>query len=157
MKVRNDFVTNSSSSSFILGFSDEKNIRSELLDGFPEWAVSGFFGRVLTDVESAEKFDKDEVCKRIREEMFWTAEYEVEEYLRRRKNMSYSDAMDYVRTEEGKKMVEKYLDDIIENKKMQIDENSIFVEVEYSDHCNSELEHEIMPIVASTIVRISHH
>ena len=38
-----------------------------------------------------------------------------------------------------------------------MEDKTIFVEVEYDDHCNSDLEHDLMPNVDCTIQRISHH
>ena len=156
MKIRTDYVTNSSSSSFILGFTSEENIHNELLSGFPKWAAEHFY-TVSRDVNSEKRLSKDEVIEKAREELLWDARWAVQERYERRHRCSYSEAWDYVRTDDGMSEVEaeinKYLNSIIED----MSGKSVFVEVEYDDHCNSELEHEIMPKVESTIVRFSHH
>ena len=159
MKVRSDFVTNSSSSSFILGFASADNVENELKNGFPEWATK-YFGTVVNDVCQTEQFDKEEAIKRIRDEMQYSARWKVEEYYRRRTGCSYSEAMDYVETEKGQKEVENYLEEIVNNAISKMADKSVFVEVSYSDNDGgyfSELEHEIMPSVESTIIRFSHH
>ena len=42
MKIRNDFVTNSSSSSFILSFKDEESVRKTLKEQFPDYIKLGW-------------------------------------------------------------------------------------------------------------------
>lgn len=159
MKVRSDFVTNSSSSSFILGFTSADNVENELKDGFPEWATK-YFETVANDVCQTEQFDKEEVIKRIRDEMEYPAKWKVEDYYRRRTGCSYSEAFDYVETEKGQKEVDSYIEEIVNNTVSKMGNKSVFVEVSYSDNDGSyfsELEHEIMPSVESTIIRFSHH
>ncbi len=159
MKVRTDFVTNSSSSSFIVGFTTEENILQELKDGFPLYAISKI-GTVIEDVESAERLDKEHVIEKIRDNMKYHAQWRVEESYRRRTGCSYGDAMDYARTPEGEKEVQEYVEQIIKDTLVKMEDKSVFVEVSYSDNDGayfSELEHEVMPEVASTIIRFSHH
>ena len=59
MKIRKGFVTNSSSSSFILGFTSEENIKKEL----EAEDLKEYFDEVLEDVMRATKLTKDEVLK----------------------------------------------------------------------------------------------
>lgn len=156
MKIRTDYVTNSSSSSFILGFTSEENIYDELISGFPKWAEN-YLGIVCKDVQSEKHLNKDEVIAKAREEFQWDARWIVRDRYERKHRCSYREAWDYTETDYGKSEVEaeikRYVDEIIKD----MDGKSVFVEVEYDDHCNSELEHEIMPDVKSTIVRFSHH
>ena len=156
MKIRTDYVTNSSSSSFILGFKDETTIYSELVSGFPKWAIDKV-GTVIRDVDEADKFDKDEAISRIRNALKWTVKWDAEEAYRRRTRCSYSDSVDYVKTKEGITEVNERLDNIVNNVVKDMEGKTVFVEVEYDDHCNADLEHEIMPNVECTIQRISHH
>ena len=72
MKVRSDFVTNSSSSSFILGFTNEDNIKNELIDGFCDWEMR-YYPMVFDDVKNAKRLTKDEVIAMFYEELEWDA------------------------------------------------------------------------------------
>ena len=61
MKIRKGFVTNSSSSSFILGFTSEENIKKEL----EAEDLKEYFDEVLEDVMRATKLTKMKLWKGI--------------------------------------------------------------------------------------------
>lgn len=154
MKIRSDFVTNSSSSSFILGFKSEDTIQDELENAFPKYALDKFY-TVLDDVSSGVKLTKDELIDRLKKELHWEATWEVQRlYL---KNHTYEDWFNYRETEQWEAELQLYIDNIINDILGQSKDMNIFVEVEYDDHCNGHLEHEVMPRVTNVIRTISHH
>lgn len=157
MKVRSDFVTNSSSSSFILGFTSENKIKDELLKDSMSILVEHI---VLDDVLKAEKFGKEKVEKIIREELQYIARYRVmDKYEMDGYNFDF--VHNYIDSVEGKKEIEKYIQDIVDKsmKRIKEDNLSVFVEVEYSDDWIEEqaLERDIMPYLKSTVIDFSHH
>lgn len=157
MKIRSDFVTNSSSSSFILGFTSEDNIKDELLERSMSMLVENI---VLNDVLEAEKFGKEKVEKIIREELSYIARYRVMDKYEMQ-GYDFDFVHNYIKSVEGKKEIDKYVQDIVDKtmKKIKEDNLSVFVEVEYSDDWTDEqiLERDIMPYLKSTVIDFSHH
>lgn len=152
MKIRTDYVTNSSSSSFILGFTNEDNIKYELVDGFNSWEME-YFGEVFNDVQEAQRLTKEEVIHRFYDELTWDASF----IAARRKGIDLWRNWDWKYTDEAKELIKEEIDKMISDRQYMFDKFSVFVEVEYSDHDCSELEHEVMPHHKSCIVRFNHH
>lgn len=154
MKIRTDFVTNSSSSSFILGFKNEKSIVTEIAENTPY----DYVGQLLKDVKEADRMTREEVIEELKEGGRWDVEYELARVLER-EGYSYTQAWAYIRTDEGQAKVQKLLDEWVEEKTGDLNGRSVFVEVEYEDHTDigCDMEHDIMPGHPNTIVRFNNH
>lgn len=152
-KIRNGFVTNSSSSSFILGFKDKDSIAKTLADD----NTCGYFETIYHDCLESEKMDIETMLNNCREDIYWGAFYDLEYKLE--KKMNWDEIFEFTKTDEFKKFVEEETDKRINELRKDAEGKSIFVEVEYKDHTveGSELEHDIVPYLKCCLTRFSHH
>ena len=146
MKIRTDFVTNSSSSSFILGFKDEDSIKcivdelSMLSEEEKEEVISNIENNIISKEKAAEFFIENQ----------WTSNWEFN-------GKRY---WDLTKEEIHSKEYEKFIEDKkneLKNDLMDKMGDKIISLVKYDDCVNSMMEHEVMPSLSCTIETISHH
>lgn len=153
MKHRNGFVTNSSSSSFILGFKSKDTIAEELLNDNCE----EYFERILRDCNAADKMTLEEMLKEVEEDFEWPASCYLEWYSPKAKSMNWVERSQWARSEEFEKLVTEEVQRRMNMLKEKANGNNVFVSVSYSDHSDGELEHEIVPNLNCCLQRFNHH
>lgn len=152
MKIRKGFVTNSSSSSFILGFTSEENIKKEL----EAEDLKEYFDEVLEDVMRAIKLTKDEVLEGYAEEIYYGTRWDLEDRL----DVPYDKKFEIRETEEFQEKLNKAITDRVSELEQDMKGCSTFVEINYSDNDGfmySDLEHYIVPNMKCCLATISHH
>lgn len=170
MKIRTNFVTNSSSSSFILGFKSEKDIQATLEQ---ELSYCQSYGRdneedfnpletVLSDCMESDKMTLEEMLSYMRNELDWDIRQEIAKHHSSMRGKSWSERYDFTKTEECQVLAEKEMNHILDTYKKEalIKGDEIFVKIDYSDNDGpfySELEHHIVPELDCCIKRFSHH
>jgi hypothetical protein len=150
MKIRTDYVTNSSSSSFILGFNNEEEIQN-VANQLPSYWAERVIEDIVSDIERGVT-SKEEALE-LYKEWLWPYDYTFH-------GKSYWSMTERERESEEYK---KFIADIMKRHASdffdELNQYPIISIVEYEDHTDlgSELEHEIMPHLECTIQRISHH
>lgn len=171
MKVRTDYVTNSSSSSFILAFKDKEDglVQIEALN---HCFGSDYVKQLKADFAAAEPIAFDDIeahCKSDFEDDayyvvcyggggWWSSEKETfrSKWEADHPGASYADFYNSKECQNKLlRLTNQYAAKLIE----KIGERRYLVELEYEDHTNigSELEHHILPNCKFTVQSFSHH
>lgn len=156
MKIRTDFVTNSSSSSFILGFKNEDTIAKELVEDYQ--GVK--FGDLYNDILNAAKMSEYEALDMYKSMAKWDVCYELKENYIKKTGCSYKEAYKYIDSEEGQKAIKEELEKEINKFKTRISDKNVLVEVEYGDGGYGDdgiLEHEVVPNLRCCMAVFSNH
>lgn len=167
MKIRSDFITNSSSSSFILSFRDENSIEETLRSQFPSDIEVGFSGEDISYLDQVIEECKDESNRYTREEIedeLWDeSDYPIWYLLvkdKQSEGMSYSEARDYMNSEDGHQLLQSEVRKKVESILSEIGDDTIIVSISHGDGGDGEdgvLEHQILPYLQCTRAYFSHH
>lgn len=171
MKVRTDYVTNSSSSSFILAFKSKEDGLNQI-EAMTHQFGSDYVEQLKADFSAAEPISPDEIKTHCMKDFksdacyimdcgeggWWSTQKETFEskWMAEHPGASYRD---YYKSKEYQdellRLTDQYAADLIK----RIGDRSYLVELEYEDHTDvgSALEHDILPDCEFTIKRFSHH
>lgn len=164
MKIRRDFVTNSSSSSFLLAFKDKDDGIVQIASMIGEYG-SNTIATLLEDFANANPIPYEDVLERvsryIKTDVWWSLCYSGRTSARDiwLENNPGKRIWDYGDSEEFKKDSDIRTEEINDALLRDIGDNRYIVELEYEDHTRvgSDLEHEILPTAPFVVKIFNHH
>ena len=139
-------MTNSSSSSFVLSFKSKETVYEELEknDSLPPEFLDRVYDDIRNHLISKEEAIID-IKEGIKDNLFFKYWYKYDYKTFK------SDEVQAKMNEEAEQIYADRYEKLVESG------DEVFVDVEYGDDIDGELEHEIMPYLDNTIMRISHH
>lgn len=151
MKIRTDFVTNSSSSSFILGFNSKDEIHDVITNSLPSYWSESAIQEVIDDVVNG--ITSNDAALDVYSHSIWPFDFVFN-------GKSYWDMTRSERNSvEYQNFVQNEKDEMRNELAKELNEYDVISVVEYEDHTDfgCEMEHHIMPGLSCMIRSISHH
>lgn len=168
MKIRSDFVTNSSSSSFVLSFKDRASVESTIRDQFPEeiecdWHTHDeYLSQLIEDVR-----DPSHICtfqemkEEVIDELSYPAWRQAVSKVQSEMKVSYEEACSYVHsTKEGRKLQIDILFQMWEDASEKFKDDTVFAIIDHGSSGDGEdgvLERKVLPNLPCTQFVFSHH
>ena len=165
MKIRKGFVTNSSSSNFILGFKSEDTIKDELENSFPV-GYKSYLEQLLSDLFNNQMIlSKEECLKEIYDYFYqyhkWEDGFEAAKRKFQGEDNTWEKIIEHLNSAECEEEIKKITESDYRYLKAVncVNENNYFMQVEYEDHSyvGDLMEHTIMPKVGNVIFIQSCH
>lgn len=164
MKIRNGFVTNSSSSSFVLAYNDNEyktSIENQIKEKYNNEKGLEYISCLFDLLDNSNNITNlNELENDLYKELFWDCKYELEKELEEQNNgMDYIEIHKFLKTSNGKKMIDKKVLKKIEQIFKSCENYNTIKKIRIMDDYEpySSLEHRIVSSLNECKIRISHH